>query len=141
MLYFVIDNGINYIDIVYVYYGGNSEVVVGKVLKGGYREKVKIVIKFFVWQVNNFDDVDRILDEQLKRFDISYIDFYFLYVFNKDYWKKLKGMNIFKWIEKVFFEGKIKYIGFLFYDDVVIFKEIVDSYFWMFCQIQYNIFN
>jgi predicted aldo/keto reductase-like oxidoreductase len=50
--------------------------VVGKALKDGYRQKVKVATKFRLWLVNTALDMDRYFNEQLKKLDIDHIDFY-----------------------------------------------------------------
>ncbi|MEM2136965.1 MAG: aldo/keto reductase, partial [Candidatus Methanomethylicia archaeon] len=137
MIRYGIEHGINYIDTAYGYHGGRSEVIVGKAVEG-YRERVRIATKMPVWLVNSHSDMDKALNEQLNRLNIDYIDFYLLHGLNRDRWKKLKELDVFEWIEQALAGGKIKHIGFSFHDSFDVFKEIIDSYNWTLCQIQFN---
>lgn len=147
MIQLAIEKGVNYIDTAYPYHAenfskpGNSEPFLGRVLKGGYREKVYLATKLPCWLVESRSDMDRILDEQLARLDTEYIDFYLLHSLNKGTWSKMLKNGALDFLNKALEIGKIRYAGFSFHDDAGLFREIVDAYDWSFCQIMYNYFD
>lgn len=133
-----IDKGVNYVDTAVPYHGGESERFLGRVLQDGYREKVKLATKLPPQSVNTREDMDRILDIQLKKLKTDHIDYYLLHGLEANQWKKLFDLGVLEFLDKAKASGKIRNAGFSFHGDRRTFKEIIDAYDWTFCQIQYN---
>lgn len=130
--------GVNYFDTAYPYHGGKSEPITGKALDRYPRDSYYLATKLPIWEVKTLEDVDRIFHEQLERLHKDYVDFYLIHALNKDRWELIKKLGILEYCEKLRSEGKLRYFGFSFHDDYEVFREIITSYHWDFCQIQLN---
>lgn len=138
MIRHAIDNGVNYVDTAYTYHGGESEVVIGKALKDGYRERTFLADKLPIWLVKEESDVRKYFEEQCKRLGVDFIDFYLVHCIETDGWKTTRDCNVLPILEELKAEGRIGHIGFSFHDHYELFEEVVDYYPWEFCQIQLN---
>lgn len=139
MLRYAIDNGVNYIDTAYTYHVGNSERVVGKALRDGYRQRTKLATKLSSHGLRPSQEFDDYFDKQLNRLQTEKIDFYLLHGLNQTNWANLLERDVLKWAESRMAKGQIGYLGFSFHDEYEVFKKIVDYYDnWAFCQVQYN---
>ncbi|HMK53011.1 MAG TPA: aldo/keto reductase, partial [Thermodesulfobacteriota bacterium] len=140
MIQYAIEHGVNYFDTAYPYHGGKSEPLLGKAVKE-YRNKVMIATKLPVWLVKEEKDFSKFLDEQIKRLETDYLDVYLLHGLNQEVWSKMRQLKVFEFLDQIRADGRVRHVGFSFHDEVKIFKEIVDSYDWELCQIQYNFFD
>jgi hypothetical protein len=139
MVRYAIDHGVNYVDTAYPYHGGASEPFVGRALRDGYRERVRVATKQPCWLVKEPADFDRLLDEQLDRLQVGPIDFYLLHGLNAERWQEMRGLGVLDWAEKAMAAGKFGHLGFSFHDRYDAFRDILAGYDnWTFCQIQYN---
>ena len=136
-----VQEGINYFDTAYAY--GGSEDVLGQILaKNNLRSRIFLATKLPLDKCGSYDDFESLFQEQLKRLHTDYIDYYLLHnLFDMNLWKSLCALGIEKWINEKKESGRIKNIGFSFHGIHEEFLELLDSYNWDFCQIQYNYIN
>ena len=133
-----IDMGVNYFDTAYIYSG--SEEALGTVLnKNHIRDKVKIATKLPYYLLKKREDMDRFFEEQLKRLQTDYVDYYLMHMLpDINMWGKLINLGILSWLEEKKKLGQIRHIGFSYHGNTNTFMELIDAYDWEFCQIQYN---
>jgi predicted aldo/keto reductase-like oxidoreductase len=133
-----IDQGVNYVDTAWPYHGGESEPLLGKALKDGYREKVKVATKLPTWLVESRADMDRYLNAQLEKLGTDRIDYYLVHALAGKSWERVQALGIREFLDQAKKDGRIVNAGFSFHGAPEDFKPIVDAYPWVFCQIQYN---
>lgn len=79
MIEHAMKKGANYFDTAWGYHGGNSELVAGNILKKYPRDSFYLATKFPGYDLSNMDKVEEIFEEQLKKCQVDYFDFYLMH--------------------------------------------------------------
>ena len=138
MVDYAISHGANYFDTAYMYVDSKSEIAMGKVLKKYNREDFILADKSPIYKMKTVEDVRKIFEEQLKKCQVEYFDFYMCHNINKNTFDTYKNVKMYDELLKLKQEGKIKYLGFSFHGTPEILKEVVSEHEWDFCQLQIN---
>ena len=141
---FAIENGVNYIDTAYAYHGGESESFLGDILSltGAdgvkYRDKVKLSTKLPSWMVRSREDMDAFLNEQLRKLQTDFIDYYYVHSVDLSTILRLKDLGLYEFLESARNDGKIRNIGFSYHGSPHEFKTLIDDFPWDMVLVQYN---
>lgn len=138
MVDYAIEHGINYFDTAWYYHAGQSEIAAGKVLKKYPRQSYYLADKLPLRILRDKAHVLKVFEEQLKKCQTDYFDFYLAHNINKNEWKILKNCDVYPQLLKKKQEGKIKYLGFSIHDTPELLEEVVKTYKWDFVQLPIN---
>ena len=139
LIYHAIDGGVNFIDTAYLY--GDSEKFLGEILQGEYKNKVKLCTKLPAINIKKYEDMEKILDEQLKRLQRDSIDYYLIHSIDLKSINRLLKKDLIKFLNKAKSEGKIKHVGFSYHGSKEEFEIVVDGYDWDVVMVQFNYFD
>ena len=133
-----IDGGVTYLDTAYVYLDKTSEIVLGKALRDGYRERVTIATKMPAEYVHNRAEMEALLESELKKLQTDHIDFYLMHGINREKWEYFKSIGAPEFFDDMKKAGKIRYKCFSFHGPYEDFEFVLNDWDWDMVQIQYN---
>lgn len=142
MVAYAMENGINYYDTAWGYHDGNSETVLGKILKNYDRTSFCLASKFPGYDLSNMEKVQEIFEKQLEKCQVEYFDFYLFHnvcEMNIDAYLDEK-YGIYTYLIEQKKQGRIRHLGFSTHGSYEVIERFLAAYGkdMEFCQLQIN---
>lgn len=130
MIDYAYQSGINYFDTAWGYHNGNSELVAGACLSRYPRDSYYLASKFPGYDNSNMPKVKEIFEEQLKKCQTPYFDFYLFHNVYEgnidDYLNPEFGIMDYLLEQKK--NGRIRHLGFSAHGSVDVIQRFLDAY-------------
>lgn len=130
MVDYAMEHGINYYDTAWGYHDGQSEIMMGRVLKKYPRDSFYLATKFPGYDLSNMDKVEEIFEKQLKKCGVDYFDFYLFHnvcEMNIDAYLDPK-FGIYDYLIEQKKNGRIRHLGFSAHGSYDIMKRFLEAY-------------
>ncbi len=132
--------GVNYIDSAPFYCDGESEIIVGRALKG-WRERVKVSTKFPVEDDSTPDSMRAMLEKSLSKMDTDHVDFYHMWGIGWDTYDNTLRGKLMEAAAKLKAEGLIRHVSFSFHDKPESMFKLIDTGLFESVLCQYNLLD
>lgn len=142
MVAYAMEKGINYYDTAWGYHGGQSEIVMGKILRDYPRDSFYLASKFPGYDLDNHGKIAEIFERQLEKCQVDYFDFYLIH--------SVTEANIDRYLDPQYGtlayvleqkkNGRIRHLGFSFHGNEVVMRRFLEVYgdYMEFGQLQLN---
>lgn len=126
-----IKSGINYFDTAWGYHMGNSETVVGTILKNYPRDSYYLSSKFPGYDIGNFGKHEEIFEKQLQKCQTDHFDFYFIHnvcELNIEYYLNEEKYHTIEYFLEQKKKGRIRHLGFSTHGSVKVIGRFLDKF-------------
>lgn len=142
MVAYAMEHGINYYDTAWGYHDGHSESALGQALHAYPRDRFYLATKFPGYDLSNMGRVQEIFEEQLKRCQVDYFDFYLFHnvcEMNIDAYLD-PAYGIYDYLMEQKKQGRIRHLGFSCHGGMPVLTRFLEAYgdAMEFCQLQIN---
>jgi predicted aldo/keto reductase-like oxidoreductase len=132
-----VEAGVSYVDTAFGHHGGAGEPLVGRALRGGWRDRVQLATKAPLSLVKEEADWDRILDAQLERLGTDRIDFYLLPL-SEARWQAVQRLGGLRALDRARADRRIARLGFSFDGALATLEHVLAGHEWDCCELELN---
>lgn len=135
-----LEKGFTYFDTAWMYCGFQSENAAGEALVSRHpRDSFTLADKLPAPFLKTKEDRDRIFQEQMKKTQVDYFDYYLLHDIGADHYEIFNRLDCFTWLAEKKAQGLVKKIGFSFHDSPELLDQVLTEHPEMeFVQLQIN---
>jgi len=120
--------GVNYFDTAHGYCNEQSQYALGRAAKTVKRGDIMLATKQPLHLIKETSDYRKVLEEQMRRMDVDYIDFYHFHGIDKGAMDgHIKPMGLMKEARKAIDEGLIRHMSFSFHGDPKDMRHIIEQ--------------
>lgn len=143
MVAYAMEHGVNYYDTAWGYHGGQSELVMGDILKDYSRDSFYLASKFPGYDLSNFGNAKEIFEKQLGKCQVGYFDFYLFHnvcEMNIENYLDEEKYGTYSYLVSQKRSGRIRHLGFSAHGSYDVIKRFLEAYGkdMEFCQLQIN---
>lgn len=142
MVDLALSGGVNYFDTAWPYHGGNSEIVMGRVLRAYDRDRFCLATKFPAFSADNLRNAPQIFERQLEKCQVDHFDFYLYHNVTERNIDMLldDSLGIHRYLMEQKRAGRIRHLGFSAHGGRATIRRFLEAYGedLEFCQLQIN---